>query len=223
MMKSLLFSMVLLGTLSTTLAQVTIASPYEFGQVKININITYEPSLKTADSVVLEVNYGDAYQKVSTAKGLPKQLSQSYRSKERFMNNRKFRVVVYQKAKEPLYSNEVDVYYKPQFSYIDGGLPSVTDIKATLLKKGDATYVHLTWKPVPGVFAYRLFTESAGAMIWEASLGDDGFIYDTSFDYLVEYTGESTFTFGIGALDGPNSNSDVPKLVNKCKITVPAR
>ncbi len=75
MMKSLLFSMVLLGTLSTTLAQVTIASPYEFGQVKININITYEPSLKTADSVVLEVNYGDAYQKVSTAKGLPKQLS----------------------------------------------------------------------------------------------------------------------------------------------------
>ncbi|ABG59652.1 hypothetical protein [Cytophaga hutchinsonii] len=221
-MKHLLVTAFSLLCFTAAFAQVKISSPYEYGQTSIKIVIAYPTSITVADSTVLEVNYGgEAYERVTGVKGLSKELSQGYTNKDRFNNRRIFRVAVYQKSKPVVYSNETEVYYQPQFTYSDAGLPSVTNLKATVIEKEGKRYLHFTWAAVPGAAAYRLFIES-GSMIWEASIGDQGYFYTTSYDYLLETTGERTYVFGVGAVEGPDDNTDVPKLVNKVTIKVPA-
>jgi len=221
-MKRLLFSSFLFVNSAAAFAQVTISSPYDYGQSKVVINITYPTTIVAADSVVLEVDYDiQEYKRASSAKGLPKILSQEYSFKFQFTSNRKYRIAVYQKGKEVVYSNEIDIYFNAQFKYSDTGLPSVTNVKATLIEKDGARYLHVTWTTVTGALAYRLFTKEGETMIWEANEGDDGYMHTTSYDFLINRTSEFTYVIGIGAIEGPNDNTDVPKIVNTAKVTVP--
>jgi hypothetical protein len=203
-MKHLLFVSFSLLSFTAAFAQVTISSPYEYGQTSIKILIT-SPSITVADSTVLEVSYDE-----------------SSFNEDRFKNRRNFRVAVYQKNKPVVYSNETEVYYKPQFNYSEKGLPSVTNVKAAVVEKDGMRYLHFTWTAVPGAMGYRLFIEDGTSMIWEASIGDQGYFYTTSCDYLLETVSERTYVFAVGAVEGPNDNNDVPKLVNKVTIKVPA-
>jgi hypothetical protein len=218
-MKGFLFFL-LMSSIAAS-AQVTISSPYEYGQSQVVVDINYT-TITVSDSSVLEVSYnGEKYVKVISAKGMPAVLTQGYSFKFQRVSNRKFRVVVYQKGKDVIYSNEIEIYYKAQLQYSEGGLPSVTNVKASLIEKNGARYLHVTWTPVPGALAYRLFTQDGGSMIWEASEGDRGYLYTTSYDFPVTRTTEYTYVIGVGAIEGPADNTDVSKLVNKAKVTVP--
>lgn len=221
-MKRFLFLSALFVSSIAAWAQVTVSSAYEYGQDKVHVDITYG-TITAADSTVLEVSYKkQAYVKETSARGLPAALTQTFTFKYQHVSNRKFRVAVYQKGKEVIYSNEIEIYYNPQFQYTEGGLPSVTNVKAVLIEKAGARYLRVTWTTVPGALAYRLFIKDGGAMIWEASEGDRGYIYTNSYDYPVKHSSEYTYVIGVGAIQGSADNADVHKLVNKVTVVVPS-
>lgn len=229
-MKKQTIFLVLLASALSVFSQVTIAVPYEHGQVVVKANITYPATITAVDSVQLEACYQEysevgnpkVFKVVKVAKGMAKSITQdnSFNSRP---GSQTFRCVVYPKGKKGIVSNEVNIGYSG-YLFREGPLPKVSNLKGIAFEKEGKKYVTLTWDAVPEAFGYWVYEKSRyedkyyGFQLPSSAMSNTG---QTTFTFEREETGE--MQFGVEAVNAPyNTGEETPyKDIAAVKVLLP--
>lgn len=229
MKKHTIFLAILASVLSA-FSQVTIAVPYENGQIVVKANITYPATITAVDSVQLEACYQEysevgnpkVFKVVKVAKGMAKSITQdnSFRSRP---GSQTFRCVVYPKGKKGIVSNEVNIDYNG-YLYREGPLAKVSNLKGVAFEKDGKKYVTLTWDAVPEAFGYLVYEKSKyedkyyGFQLPSSEMSET---VQTTFTFETQEQGE--MQYGVEAVNAPFRTTDATPFndVAGVKVLIP--
>jgi hypothetical protein len=170
--------------------------------------------MTSADSVRLEACYQEydalenpkVFEKDKTVKGLPKTIKRTnYFDTNLKPKHQVFRVVVFQKGKVAVYSNEVAIDYNA-FKFREDTLPKVNNIKASYKMIDGKTFVTLTWDAVPNAFGYKIlekdtYSQENRYIGYQMPNGKMPETTETTFTFETDRKGK--MQFGVVAVNSP--------------------
>lgn len=207
--------LILTGITMVAKSQVELSVPYVNGQVTVVAHIAYPKTIKTADSVCLEACYqtysemenSKLFKREKSVKGLATSITKNHSFAFK-PNWQTYRVLVYQKGKKVLKSNEVSIDYNA-YKYDTSKLAKVTGIKAIVTDKNGQKKVTLSWNAVPGAFGYvfGIKAMNEGNMKFtrfQINHGQSSETIETSITFEVSSGKEE---YGIVAVNSPKDES----------------